>query len=50
MVMQILNPEKTVTYELGLQQQLNETLAFNVTGFYKDVRDLLAITADKNQQ
>jgi outer membrane receptor protein involved in Fe transport len=38
-----LNPEKTVTYELGLQQQLNETLAFNVTGFYKDVRDLLAI-------
>ena len=38
-----LNPEKTVTYEIGLQQQLNETLAFNVTGFYKDVRDLLAI-------
>lgn len=38
-----LDPEKTVTYELGLQQQLNETLAFNVTGFYKDVRDLLAI-------
>lgn len=38
-----LNPEKTVTYEIGLQQQLNESLAFNVTGFYKDVRDLLAI-------
>lgn len=38
-----LNPEKTVTYEIGLQQQLNETIAFNVTGFYKDVRDLLAI-------
>ncbi len=38
-----LDPEKTVTYELGLQQQLTETLAFNVTGFYKDVRDLLAI-------
>jgi len=38
-----LDPEKTVTYEIGLQQQLNETLAFNVTGFYKDVRDLLAI-------
>ena len=37
-----LNPEKTVTYELGLQQQLTETVAFNVTGFYKDVRDLLA--------
>ncbi len=38
-----LNPERTVTYELGLQQQLSETIAFNVTGFYKDVRDLLAI-------
>jgi outer membrane receptor protein involved in Fe transport len=38
-----LDPEKTVTYELGLQQQLTQTLAFNVTGFYKDVRDLLAI-------
>jgi len=37
-----LKPEKTVTYELGLQQQLFENLAFNVTGFYKDVRDLIA--------
>ncbi len=38
-----LNPEKTVSYELGLQQQLSESIAFNVTGFYKDVRDLLAL-------
>jgi outer membrane receptor protein involved in Fe transport len=38
-----LNPEKTVSYELGLQQQLFEDLAFNITGFYKDVRDLLAL-------
>ena len=38
-----LNPEKTVTYELGLQQQLADNLAINVTGFYKDVRDLLAL-------
>jgi outer membrane receptor protein involved in Fe transport len=38
-----LKPEKTVTYEMGLQQQLTETIAFNVTGFYKDVRDLLAL-------
>ncbi|MFH2031940.1 MAG: TonB-dependent receptor [Bacteroidota bacterium] len=37
-----LNPEKTVSYELGLQQQLLDNLAFNVTGYYKDVRDLLA--------
>jgi hypothetical protein len=38
-----LNPEKTITYELGLQQQLAQDIAFNVTGFYKDVRDLLAL-------
>ncbi len=38
-----LNPEKTVSYELGLQQQLTDNLAFNITGFYKDVRDLLAL-------
>jgi outer membrane receptor protein involved in Fe transport len=38
-----LNPEKTVSYEIGLQQQLTDELAFNVTGFYKDVRDLLAL-------
>ncbi|MBI9070740.1 MAG: TonB-dependent receptor [Melioribacteraceae bacterium] len=37
-----LEPQKTVTYELGLQQELNENLAFNLTGFYRDVRDLLA--------
>jgi outer membrane receptor protein involved in Fe transport len=38
-----LNPEKTITYEIGLQQQLAEDIAFNITGYYKDVRDLLAI-------
>ncbi|MDY0082766.1 MAG: TonB-dependent receptor [Ignavibacteriaceae bacterium] len=38
-----LNPEKTVTYEIGLQQQLSDAVAFNVTGFFKDVRDLLAL-------
>ncbi len=37
-----LNPEKTVSYEIGLQQQLFENVAFNITGYYKDVRDLLA--------
>jgi outer membrane receptor protein involved in Fe transport len=38
-----LNPERTVSYELGLQQQITETIAFKITGFYKDVRDLLAL-------
>ncbi|MGE5315921.1 MAG: TonB-dependent receptor [Acidobacteriota bacterium] len=38
-----LNPQKTITYEIGLQQQLTDNMAFNVTGFYKDVRDLFAV-------
>ncbi len=37
-----LNPQRTVSYELGLQQQLTEEIAFNLTGYYRDVRDLLA--------
>jgi outer membrane receptor protein involved in Fe transport len=37
-----LNPEKNITYEVGLQQQLTDDLAFTITGFYKDVRDLIA--------
>lgn len=37
-----LNPEKTVIYEMGLQQQLGDRFALDVTGFYKDIRDLLA--------
>lgn len=38
-----LDREKTVSYEIGLQQQLTDNVAFNITGFYKDVRDLLAL-------
>ncbi len=38
-----LNPEQTITYEVGLQQQLTDNLAFNITGFFKDVRDLFAV-------
>lgn len=37
-----LRPERTVQYEIGLQQQLGEQLAFDVTGFFKDIRDYLA--------
>lgn len=37
-----MKPERTVQYEMGLQQQLTGELAFNVTGFFKDIRDYLA--------
>ena len=36
-----LEPQRTVGYEIGLQQQLTENIAIDVTGFYKDVRNLL---------
>lgn len=36
-----LRPERTVSYEIGLQQQLTETIAFDVTGYFKDIRDYL---------
>jgi len=36
-----LEPQRTVSYEIGLQQQLSDNIAINVTGFYKDIRNLL---------
>lgn len=34
-----LNAERTVIYEIGLQQSVNDELSFNITGFYRDIRD-----------
>ena len=34
-----LKPQRTVQYEIGLQQQLNDQLGIDVTIFYKDIRD-----------
>jgi hypothetical protein len=34
-----LKPQRTVMYEIGLQQQLTEEMAVDVTGFYRDVRN-----------
>lgn len=36
-----LDPKKTVIYELGLQQMLFPGLIADVTGYYKDIRDLV---------
>ena len=38
-----MRPERTVQYEIGLQQQLGDQLAFNVTGYFKDIRDYLTL-------
>lgn len=34
-----LKPQKTVMYEIGLQQQLTDDIGIDVTLFYRDVRD-----------
>ncbi|MFC2134711.1 TonB-dependent receptor plug domain-containing protein, partial [Bacteroidota bacterium] len=37
-----LEPQQTVMYEIGLQQELTPTLGVTVTAYYKDIRNLLA--------
>jgi len=36
-----LKPQKTVIYEIGLQQQLTDDIALDLTGYFKDIRNLL---------
>ena len=38
-----LRPERTVQYEIGLQQQLTDVLAFDLTGYFKNIRDYMAL-------
>lgn len=38
-----LEPEKTVSYEIGLQQTLTRDIAISVTTYYKDFKNLLGI-------
>jgi outer membrane receptor protein involved in Fe transport len=37
-----LEPQKTVIYEVGFKQEIVQDLALNVTGFYKDITNLIA--------
>ncbi|MBI2619052.1 MAG: TonB-dependent receptor [Ignavibacteriales bacterium] len=36
-----VTPQRSVQYEVGLQQGLTDNLKFEVTGYYKDVRDYI---------
>jgi outer membrane receptor protein involved in Fe transport len=36
-----LEPEKTVAYEIGVEQQLTDDIKFDITGYYKDVTNLM---------
>lgn len=37
-----LKPERTVAYELGVDQLINENVRFDVTAYYKDISNLVA--------
>ena len=37
-----LKPEKTITFELGLQQQINESISLDIAIYNKTIRDLLS--------
>lgn len=38
-----LQPQRTTMYEIGLQQELARDIGVTVTGYYKDIRNLLGI-------
>jgi outer membrane receptor protein involved in Fe transport len=38
-----LEPQRTTMMEIGLQQELTPTIGFTLTGYYKDIRNLLGI-------
>jgi len=38
-----LKPERTTQYEIGFKQQLGSNFAFDITGFYKDIKDQIQI-------
>lgn len=38
-----LKPEKTATYEMGLQHEIAQNTAVDITAYYKDIRNLLGM-------
>jgi len=43
-----IGPERTIMYEVGLQQQLFDNFFLHVTGFYRDIRDWVGTGAPIN--
>jgi hypothetical protein len=39
-----VRPTRTTQYELGFTQQLNDFMSFDVTGYYKDIKDQVVYT------
>lgn len=45
-----LEPQRTVMYEIGLQQQISDDIGIDVTTFYKDIRNLLGSEIQETYQ
>jgi Carboxypeptidase regulatory-like domain/TonB dependent receptor/TonB-dependent Receptor Plug Domain len=39
-----LRPERTIDYEVGFKQKLNDFMALSISAFYREMRDMLQIT------
>lgn len=42
-----LKPERTINGEIGLQQQLTDDITMDITGYFRDIRDLAGTRADE---
>ncbi len=42
-----LKPEQTISGEIGLQQQVSDGISLNMTGFFRDIRNLIGTRADE---
>ena len=42
-----LRPEQTISGEIGLQQQIGQNLALDITAYFRDIRDLTGTRADE---
>jgi len=42
-----LKPEQTINGEIGLQQQLGQDITLDVTGYFRDIRDLAGTSAEE---
>ena len=42
-----LQPEQTISAEIGVQQQLTDDVAMDVTGYFRDIRNLTSTSGDE---
>lgn len=43
-----LRPERTIDYQIGFKQKLGQTSAISLSGFYREMKDMLQVIAVKN--